>query len=319
MPGTSSPDVSVVVCTRDRAVSLGRTLASLAEQVACSDSVSWEVVVVDNGSSDDTPQVTEAHRDRLDRLRLVSEPIAGLSRARNRGMQAATGSVIAYLDDDAEVEPGWLAALARRFTDPAVTAVGGPIRLVFPSGRPAWLPHRLEAYYAGLELGDEPRLLGPAEYPFGANMALRAEALRDVGGFDERLGRTGRDLISDEEADLFGRLRQRTGSLWWEPEAAVRHHVPADRSTRGFVVRRAYAQGRSRARRDRLGRPVKRDLHRAAATLAATITEDLGPLLRAMATEPARAAAVDAATRMARRVGLVRECLVTAPRPPRAR
>lgn len=243
------PDVSVVVCTLDRAASLDRLLWSLASQTAPAGNfeVSFEVVVVNNRPGDGAQAVASAYAARLPGLRLVDEPVLGLSTARNRGVSASSGELVAFIDDDAEAGEGWLAAIADRFSDPAVAALGGRIDLVFPTGWPSWLPTRLAGHYAGLDLGPEPFLLQAPRVPYGTNMVVRRGVLDEIGGFLTSLGRRGRSLISNEEVELFGRVRASGAAIWYDPAVQVLHHVELERATRRYLVRRAFAQGRSMA------------------------------------------------------------------------
>lgn len=234
--------VSVIVCTLDRAESLRRTLASLGALRGDD----HEVVVVDNGSSDHTPAVVAAAPCPV---HSVVEPVLGLSVARNRGVAESRGEIVAFLDDDAEADAGWLEALATAYAgDARVGGVGGRIELVFPGGRPRWLPARLEGHYSALDLGDERRPFAPPMSPYGTNMSLRRAVFERVGGFSAGLGRRGADLLSNEEIELFGRVHALGVPVLYEPAALVHHHVEPERLSPRYVLRRAYAQGRSRAR-----------------------------------------------------------------------
>jgi hypothetical protein len=279
---------SVVVCTRNRAGRLGACLAHLADQVPgpglahLADQVpppglvqSWrqasgpgqggaasatggiEIVVVDNGSTDGTAAVAAAWCAEAPEWRtLVTEPTPGLSRARNRGVAEARGEVVLFIDDDALAPRGWVAAhLAPYARDERVVAVGGPIALRWPEGRPPWLAPGLDHWFSALDHGDRARPFPPPHGPYGTNMSVRRSALAaatppgDCGPFGERLGRRGRSLVSGEEGDLFERLWTAGGHIAYEPAALVLHAVTPDRLRRRWVLRRGWAQGRTNARR----------------------------------------------------------------------
>jgi hypothetical protein len=216
-----------------------------------------EIVVVDNGSTDGTAAVATAWcAADPDRRRLVSEPVPGLSRARNRGVAAARGEVVLFIDDDAHAPRGWVAAhLAAYARDDRVVAVGGPVALRWPEGRPPWLAPRLDHWFSALDHGDESRPFPPPHGPYGTNMSVRRSALvastapAAAGPFEERLGRRGRSLVSGEEGDLFERLWAAGGHIAYEPAALVMHAVTPDRLRRRWVLRRGWAQGRTNARR----------------------------------------------------------------------
>ena len=128
--------------------------------------------------------------------------------------------MIAFIDDDAEAEAGWLEAHLDAFSSfRGAIAAGGPITLEWSSPAPDWLSPLLEEYFSGLDLGDEERLIAYPTLPFGTNMSLATDAARAVGGFDPRLGRRGTDLQSYEEIDLFNRLGRR-GPIVYTPARA---------------------------------------------------------------------------------------------------
>src|SRR6185436_18837534 len=110
--------------------------------------------------------------------------------ARNRGLAEASHAVVAFVDDDAAPAPDWARRLAAAFADPGVGCAGGACRPDFAAPRPGWLSDRLLQFAGITRIGDTPReARSSAEYPFGANLAMRADALREAGGFSERLGR----------------------------------------------------------------------------------------------------------------------------------
>lgn len=239
--------VSVVVCTRSRADVLAACLGALREQSL--DDGRLEVVVVDNGSSDATPALLAQWQRRRSHHVAVSEPVAGLSRARNRGMQVAGGDVVAFCDDDALAAPAWAAAHLDAHAAPGIGAAGGPVVLTFPDGRPAWAGRALEHWWSALDLGDERAPFPPPHGPYGTNLSVRRSVTLELGGFDVDLGRVGPSLLSSEEADLSARLWAAGHTIVWEPGAVVVHQVTAERLRRRWVLRRGMAQGRTNARR----------------------------------------------------------------------
>jgi glycosyltransferase involved in cell wall biosynthesis len=217
---------TVVICTRDRPEALERCLAAV-------DAVtypSFEVLVVDNGSP------TAGAREIAERwgARCTVEPRAGLSRARNRGAREARGEVVAYLDDDALPEPGWLAGLERELGDPEVMAVAGRIR-------PARLETAAECLFeatGGFTPNRGCRRVVDAGTPgwfeltnfggvgTGANMAFRRSAFDQWAGFDERLG-VGAAVPAGEEHHAFFSLVELGYRVVYAPDAVVRHPYPA--------------------------------------------------------------------------------------------
>lgn len=239
-----SPTISVVICTLNRVELVCRAVYSVIDQdLAVGD---FEIVVVDNGSSDGTREVIGAIARVQPNLRVVHEPVRGLSNARNRGVREASAPLVAFLDDDAVAVRGWLAAHLRALTNSEdIVATGGPVLLRWPGRRPSWLPPERESFYSGLDMGTEScRMVFPT-FPYGANMALRRDAFERVGGFSPWLGRRGKSLLSGEESELFRRLSELGGRFTYVPEAVVHHYVLPERARRGWLLRRSFAQGRS--------------------------------------------------------------------------
>jgi len=239
-----APAVSVVVCTHDRPDELRRCLTALArlEDPA-------EVIVVDSASRPPCDGVVAEFAAQIPGLRYVYEPQPGLSRARNRGVALASADLVAFVDDDAAVEPDWCRRLAGAFHDPRVACAGGSCVADLRGPRPLWLSDRL-LQYAGItrfpEGGREAR--SRAEYPFGANVCFRRAPLTALGGFPENLGRIGTALLSGEESAVIDGLRRAGWRVWIEPGAVVRHAVDPARLRARYYWRRLWWQGIGRAR-----------------------------------------------------------------------
>jgi len=238
---------TIVICTHNRADIVREAVEAALREARSADS---DVVVVDNASTDATPDVLASLvRDHGDDLRVVAEPRLGLSVARNRGLAEAHGEVVAYLDDDAIPRPGWLAALLAPYPDSNVVAVGGRIVLRFPDRPPAWLSAEIHSALSAFDLGPTPRAVryGHATYPFGANISFRTEAARDAGGFSATVGPLGRHQLVHDETDLCYRLEHGGGVVWYTPDAVVDHHVLRERLTPHWMLRRHWTGGQSAA------------------------------------------------------------------------
>ena len=262
---------TVAVCTRNRARLLAQCLASLDTQVADADEI--EVLVVDNGSTDSTPEILRRWQRDGDRRRAVREPRVGLSNARNAALEASNREVVIFVDDDGLTPPTWAQAhLAVYRWDTGVGAAGGPVGLTWPAGRPRWISDELTQWFSILDLGDEGGSYPNAHGPYGTNMSVWRTAALDVGGFDPRFGRRGRSLLSSEERELSRRLTQAGWTLCYVPAAAVVQQVIAERLTRRWLLRRGWAQGVSNARFEAMGQLSSRRgrLGRALAELRAS-------------------------------------------------
>jgi glycosyltransferase involved in cell wall biosynthesis len=220
----------VIVCTRNRAALLDGCLASL---LAERPSTEWEVLIVDNASTDDTAQVVARCAERAPHARVeyLLEDALGLSHARNRGVAAARGEYLLFTDDDVLVEPGWVDRLCSAFAEHDVAAVAGRVVPEWPASPPRWLSGRHAGVLALTDFGDEARDLTESEVPVGANMAVRASLL---GGFatpfDTRLGHSGSTYFAYEELELLRGLRA-AGRLVYRPDAVVRHRILPERMT----------------------------------------------------------------------------------------
>jgi len=237
--------VSAVVCTYTEARwgDFVRAVASLVAQDAPPDQV---VVVVDHNGG----LLARARAAFTAEVEVIAnDQQRGLAGARNAGVHAARGDVIAFLDDDAVADPGWLRTMMTHFADPAVMGVGGAAKAVWPTDRrPRWLPAEFD-WVVGCTHRGLPEAVAPVRNPVGASMALRHSLFDVVGGFDTAMGRVGRIPLGCEETELAVRARQRIpgASFVHDPGAVALHHVSPDRVRLGYFVRRCFAEGLSKA------------------------------------------------------------------------
>jgi glucosyl-dolichyl phosphate glucuronosyltransferase len=238
-------EVSVILCTWNNSRRLAVTLDAIARCVVPG-SVAWELVLVNNNCTDDTPTVVRSFEGRLP-LVSVDEPRQGLSRARNTGRRAAHGKLILFTDDDITPCVGWIASYATAHREhPRGFYFGGPLVPEYEGDRPepALLP-LAAAPVAGLDFGSRPRVLKPNERFLGANWACPSDALDTVGEFDVRFGldaSLGRRRVG-EEWDLMERLHTRGILPWYLPDAVVRHFVPAQKCRLPYLAGNWEAHG----------------------------------------------------------------------------
>lgn len=217
----------------------------------------WEIVVVDNGSPDDTARVVrEAARRAPVELRWVLEAEPGLSAARNRGWREARGEIIAFIDDDCLPDPAWLRSLIDGYDAPDVAGVGGRLLPgIEPADReaiePAWLA--IYTFDCG-ELARDVRILS------GANMSFRRAVLQRLAGFDEQLGRIGRCLLGGDETDVCRAILREPGAqrIRYHPDAVARHKLSAAALSDALLTKRHYCGGVANAILDRKERPGRR-------------------------------------------------------------
>jgi glycosyltransferase involved in cell wall biosynthesis len=265
--------ISVVVCTYNRASLLDEVLGSLTRQDFEGE---YEIVVVDNRSTDGTPDVVAKWRERAGvPVHYILETRQGLSYARNMGADRSRGEVIAYIDDDAVAGARWLANMARVFDErPDVTGIGGPVVPRWDGEPPGWLFGELLDVFAVGERGPEPFLMKGKVYPFGVNCAVRRCVFEGGIAFRPDLGRIGESLLSCEEVEFFHRIRADGGRLLYAPDVVVYHHVPGARMTRDYVRQRRYWDGRSIAVWDRTRGGLWLEWRNALLRLAAVIIRD---------------------------------------------
>jgi GT2 family glycosyltransferase len=188
-------------------------------------------------------------RDELTGVRVLDNPrTGGASGARNTGVAAAKGAVIAFLDDDARPEPDWIERLLPAYDDPTVMAVGGVARPVWPDVRPAHLPPELD-WLLGCTYRGQPTVRTDVRNLCGGNRTVRREAFDLVGSFDEEIGRIGLIPLGNEETELCIRIGQRIpgARVVYEPSAVVHHRVTEARCRWSYLVSRSHAEGISKA------------------------------------------------------------------------
>lgn len=209
------------------------------------------MLVVDNGSTDDTADRIRRLAERDARLRYVFEPLVGISAARNRALDECRSEVLIFVDDDETVCPGFIAAhLAVYSEQPHCVAVGGAMDLYFDKGEPRWVSRSLHGLYSSYPVEEGTlRSLEPLETPpFGGNLSLLVSAAIECGRFDRTLGRVDTSLISGEETGLLNAMWTNQREIWVTGAARIRHHIPAERSRLTWVLRRSAAQGRTEGR-----------------------------------------------------------------------
>jgi len=237
MPSTF---LSVIVCTRNRADELAGCLPLLANQARSLPDV--EVLVVDNGSTDNTREVVErVSSESRFAIRYTHEPEAGLCRARNHGRAAARGEVLAYVDDDVRVRPGWMGRVREHFLAGKSDCLAGKVTVEVEGERPAWFPGDLLWILGETTFGDGPRPISFPLHPQGNNFAVRREVFDAAGGFDPRI------TLYGDETEFFRRVSRHDYTTLYDPEVVVTQRIPARRLSRKALRRKAYIWGRGSA------------------------------------------------------------------------
>lgn len=243
-------DITVILCTYNRAECLGTALSSAAALVL-PESVEWEILVVDNNSTDRTREVVQDFCSRYpSRFRYVFEPRQGLCRARNSGVREARGHIIAFMDDDVTVEPTWLQSLTSRLHDSKWGGAGGRVLPARSFTVPDWLalegPTNMGGVLAIFDLGDKAGELDRA--PFGNNMAFRREMFQQYGCFRTDLDRCGSSMLSGGDIEFGRRVMAAGARLCYEPSAIVYHAVPDNRLKKEYFLKFWFGSGRTEIR-----------------------------------------------------------------------
>jgi glucosyl-dolichyl phosphate glucuronosyltransferase len=235
--------VTIVICayTEDRWVTLRSAIDVALEQATFGDEL---IVVVDHNE----PLLERCRENINDCVIIPNRYSRGLSGARNTALKEARGSIIVFLDDDAIPLNGWLDALRAPYSDGSVYGVGGLAEPRWRRKKPDWFPDEF-LWVVGCSYHGLPSVMQPVRNLIGANMSFRKIAFEKVGGFVEAIGRLGDRPFGCEETEFSIRLtRARPGViLLYNPSAQVRHHVPKQRESVWYFVRRCWAEGISKA------------------------------------------------------------------------
>ena len=227
---------------------------------------------------------------------LESDDVQGLSGARNTGLRAASQPITAFLDDDAEARPGWLAALVEPYRSPDVVATGGTVHPWWPGLRLRWLPPEFD-WVIGCSYRGLPETVSPIRNPIGANMSMRTKLALEAGGFDTGVGRVGTRPVGCEETELSIRLTAKMpgSTIIFVPASTVDHHVSQDRIRMSYFLRRCWHEGISKATVVRLAGAssgLERERRHVAVVIPMGVLRDLrdfatgdtGAFMRAVAT-----------------------------------
>ena len=236
--------LDVVIPSYNRSALLEKTLASLVG-APVPNGMDVTLYVVDNNSTDGTRAVVEAFASRSSLpVRYLFEARQSSSYARNAGIQAGSGELIGFIDDDEQVCSTWYTAVLREFADPAVSFIGGPYYAEAGVRLPSWLP---PSYRAATGIQDpKPRAVfgaGHAGNLNSGNAVLRRRVFETIGLYSEKLGRSGKGLLSEEDADLYRRIQAAGLQGIFVPELVIYHHVPAERMTKRYHRRWCFWRG----------------------------------------------------------------------------
>lgn len=237
------PKIAVVVCTYNRADMLSGALETVYDQTL--DPRSYEVIVIDNNSVDNTRAVVEDFGRRHFTMHYYLEPEQGLSNARNRGWKIARGEYVAYIDDDCKVPKQWL-SIAKEIIDRfSPAAFGGPFYPFYDSRKPRWYKDSYGSHEPGRGAGVLKG--GECVHIYGGNAFFRRDVLEKLGGFNAGLGMSGRKICYGEETALLRAIAATMPEeiIYYDPRLYVYHLVQATKMTMLWIVRSSFASGRA--------------------------------------------------------------------------
>lgn len=252
-------NVSIIICTYNRAKYIGPLLESIVRNDF--DKTRYEVVLVDNNSTDDTPQVcasfASAHPELL--LRYVQEQEQGLSAARNKGIREAEGEILIFVDDDALVDEHYISYYVEFLAEhPEVMAAGGPIEPQYETSEPDWMTKYTRALLCGwMNYGSEVRAYPSGRYPGGGNACYRREVFDRVGLFNTSLGRKGTSLMASEEKDIFDKMATQGMDVRYIPGPVLHHIIPQHKLEKDYFNRLTLQIGISEHKRTLALSPLK--------------------------------------------------------------
>lgn len=239
----SRTSLTVVVCayTEARLPLLVQSIDALLTELHATD----ELIVVIDYNEQLFTTIGERYAGRA--CVIENRCAQGLSGARNTGVAAATRDVVAFVDDDARIAPGWVEAMCRGYEQPQVAGIGGYAQPVWPGERPGWFPPEFD-WVVGCSHRGLPRSAAPVRNFIGCNMSFRRRVLSDVGDFNTAIGRVGNRPVGCEETELCIRISQRDPSmaLMFDPNVVVQHWVSENRVTMRYFLDRCFSEGLSK-------------------------------------------------------------------------
>jgi glycosyltransferase involved in cell wall biosynthesis len=241
--------LSVIIPTRNRAKVLERALQSIVNQTISQNH--FEVIVVDNGSTDDTKSIVDSFVKKIKNLVYIYDENSGLHIGRHRGLLVAHADVLVYGDDDIEATPTWLEGVIESFEDESVALVGGKNIPNFESTPPNWIldmwekggEQKVLGYLSILDFGDEIQEINP-NYVFGCNFSIRKAVLLEAGGFHpDGMPQEIIKYRGDGESYVSKYIINKSYKTIYNPKASVYHLCSTDRMTKKYFAQRSFNQG----------------------------------------------------------------------------
>ncbi len=239
--------LSVIICTYNREKYLPLAIEALLKQ-KCINLSDFEIIIVNNNSTDNTENIALSEQKKSKEINIiyVTEQKQGLSNARNKGIEVANGTLLAFLDDDAFACENYIQRVFdffEKYKD--AKAVGGRILLHFEVQKPDWYTNYLGSLLGYFNPWNELRVFNKKQYPRGSNMVYKRELFDKYGGFNPELGRKGESMLGSEEKEMFQRIYSGNEKIYYYPDAIIEHIVPVERTLTPFIKTQSIAVGKS--------------------------------------------------------------------------
>jgi glycosyltransferase involved in cell wall biosynthesis len=230
--------ISIIICTFQNSFSLAKTLDSFKS--VNKNNLDYEVIVIDNGSTDTTRHVVEEFIAHDKNTKYVFQKDPGLSRARNLGASIARAPFLFYTDDDITFDEYFISEYLVALTETNSRIMGGRIQLKYPSDKPDWLSPKVEYIYGTIDLGASNFPMPNTSLPLGPSFLISKDELFKLGGFDESLGLKGEKdtLTRGEETALSLKHRKRGGDIYYCGRSLVYHNVRKERLNKSWYLNR---------------------------------------------------------------------------------
>jgi len=243
--------LSVIIPTCNRCGRLSRALESISKQTLHPES--FEVIVVDNGSTDSTRNIANSFTELIPNLRYYYDESPGLHVGRHKGLKESSSDILVYADDDIEAFPTWLEGIMEAFEDPTVALAGGKILPLYGTAPPQWIdtmwgmettPYgKVLSCYSLLDFGNDIKEISPL-YVWGCNFSIRKEILEEIGGFHpDSLPRRLRRYRGDGETAVSRAVARRGYKALYHPLASVYHYITPEQMTYDYLYQRSFDQG----------------------------------------------------------------------------
>ncbi len=242
-------NLSVIIPTRNRSDLLKSTLLSISCQNFTQND--FEVLVIDNGSTDNTKEIVNSFKDKIQNLKCFYEPAPGLHVGRHKGLKEASADIIVYADDDIEAFPTWLEGIWESFQDGKVALVGGNNLPKYETSPPIWVESlwsynqygKHNGYYSLIDFGDVQKEIDPY-FVFGCNFSIRKSTLLEFGGFHpDAMPREKIKYRGDGESYISAQILKKGYKTVFNPKASVFHYVPSARMSKDYLYHRGFIQG----------------------------------------------------------------------------